>query len=635
MENYRRTMRRDLGRLASSGRTLREIFEISFSHEGMDAYERLNDLRLETKTYRSLRKDIESFASYLRAEYLPEEGEWIAIDLPNSPSFLIAFWGSLMAGYSPYLVNSYYPLELRRRLLERLSIRTVLSFSDEYPYFRRPRILSYPKGGRPDPAWWADRFAISSSLTGMEAKIAVFDGKAVASEIENSGQIVRENPWFLHDYKGAIKVGAILPFFHVFGLVVSYLWFAFYGRTIVFFPDLSPETLRATILRHGVTHIFGPPLLFHKLWKGIEEGVRAAGNKKEASFRKAARFLGKLGNVSPYLGLALSRLLMGEVRRQAFGQSPRFMITGGAWIDPEALRTINAIGYPLFNGYGTTEASITGANLSRKFKNRTSGAIGLPFPSVRYLLDEKGVLTVEGESLAQEILYLDGRVEKASPFRTHDLVEFRDGNYFIQGREGDLFVGENGENISPDLIEQRLSLPLASRFSVLDVEGGLTLLAEYRKGLASSLIKKELLEAKSALSEIPYGSSVSSMLLTYDPIASQNAIKVSRAQLRKALEDGSVRTFPLSSLGDDRPVSMGGSEDPDFLRLKELVLDSLGRKTEVLPGSDYFLDLGGDSMGYISLLLMVEQTFSLRLDLEKERALRTPEDFLKKIKEKQ
>ena len=128
MENYRSTVKHDLGKLRNSKRRLQDIFNIAFSHENMIAVERLNDLKLEEITYKELRREIENFASYLHYEYKPEEGEWIAIDLANGPLFLIAFWGSLMAGFNPYLVNSYYPLSLRLSLLDRLKIKKVPVF---------------------------------------------------------------------------------------------------------------------------------------------------------------------------------------------------------------------------------------------------------------------------------------------------------------------------------------------------------------------------------------------------------------------------------------------------------------------------------------------------------------------------
>ena len=633
MENYRKTVRQDLQALRSSKKEFRDLFEISFSHNRMPAYERLVDLRLEAVSYPELRRRIEAFASYFHAYFPPSKGEFIGIDLPNGPQFLIAFWGSLMAGYSPYLINRYYPLHLRHSLLKRLNVKKVLTLSDEYPDYDRPNLEDLPRDSSfssPKAEWWADCFALSSSLTGMKAKIAVYDGASVAAEIENSDSILAENPWFMQDYRGAIKVASILPLFHIFGIMVSYLWFAFFGRTVVFFHDLSSETVRSTIVRHGVTHIFAPPLLFNKLFEGIQEGVLQAGAKKGKAFRKAVDFVARVGDLSPRLSLFLSRHLLKEVRSKAFGESPRFMISGGAYIDPQVLKVVNAIGYPLFNGYGTTEASITGANLALPFSRRIDGSIGKPFSSVSYVLSQDGTLVVKGKSLARKVLLLDGGEETIDGFATDDLVRLCDGSYFIEGRKGDLFVSDSGENVSPDLIEKELRFAFASSFSVLELEGELTLVLQYPKGFSPALIREDMESARKQLSRISYGSSVSRIRLTYDPIANPNAIKTSRAQLRKAVEDGTVSLFLPSDLGL-KPKAKE-ERDETLAVIEEIFQSSLGKEGDIAPDSDFFLDLGGDSLGYISLVVGIEKAFGVHFDLERDRTLRTPRDFAERVR---
>lgn len=634
MENYRSTVKHDLGELRNSKRRLQDIFNIAFSHENMIAVERLNDLKLEEITYKELRREIENFASYLHHEYKPEDGEWIAIDLANGPLFLIAFWGSLMAGFNPYLVNSYYPLSLRLSLLDRLKIKKVLSLSKDYEDFVKPNLTSFSlRQETPKEEWWADNFALSSALTGMEAKIAIYDGKSISAEIENSEALLQANSWFMKDYRKRIKVAAILPFFHIFGIMVSYLWFAFYGRTMVFFNNLSTETVRATIIRHGVTHIFAPPLLFNKLCKGITEGVKQAGEKKQKAFNKGVNLISKIGDTSSKFAQFLAEHLMKEVRMQAFGESPKFMISGGAFIKPEVLKVVNAIGYPLFNGYGTTEASITGANLSLKFSERTNGSVGSPFPSITYLIDKDGSLSIKGTSLAKKIIYNDGRVEDIDTFQTNDLMKIKDGNYYIEGRKSDLFISSNGENVSPDLIEKALNVSLANAFSILELDDKLTLILQYNEGIASILMEKEISSLKEQLSKIAYGSSVTNIMVTFDPIANQNAIKPSRAQLKKAIKDGNVHL--LSPKEFHKPERTEEGADETLKAIEEIFLSSLGEKVTITPDSDYFVDLGGDSMGYISLLLSLEKAFDIHFDLEKDNNLRTPMAFYKKIKDKQ
>ena len=70
-----------------------------------------------------------------------------------------------------------------------------------------------------------------------------------------------------------MKLLMFLPLFHIFGLVASYFWFAFFGRTFVFLSDYSPNTILSTIRRHKVTHLFAVPLLWDTLAKEIKKEV--------------------------------------------------------------------------------------------------------------------------------------------------------------------------------------------------------------------------------------------------------------------------------------------------------------------------------------------------------------------------
>ncbi len=632
MENYHLTMKHDLSALQNSKKELKDIFEIIFAHHWMNAYERLVDLHIEKVTYLEFRKSIESFASYLINNFPASKDEFIAIDLVNGPSYLIAFWGTLMAGYTPYLVNSYYPLNIRLDILSKLKIRKIITLSNEYEGFIKINIdaKSYDfKNKSKDTYNWSNRFAISSSLTGLRPKVVIYDGSSVANEILNSDEIVKENPWFRKDYNRVIKVAAILPFFHLYGIMVSYLRFAFYGRTLVFFNNLASNTIRTTIIRHGVTHIFAPPILFNKLYSEIINGVERRGKKTVKRFNKAINLIQKIGNVFPNLSLKLSKILLKEVRIQAFGESPQFMITGGSYIDKDVLKVINGIGYPLFNGYGTTETSITSANFSLNFSKRIDGSIGKPFTSVKYSVNKDGCLVISGTSLAKKIIHLDGRSEDINIFATNDIVRVEDDKYFIEGRKDDLFIGPNGENISPDLLEQELNISIAKAFSILELNTKLTLVIQYDRDTSQTLINEELSSIKGQLSKIKYGSNINQIKLTYDLIANPNAIKVSRAQLKRAIENKTVNLFEPNNFHEESTVI----EDNDTIKLIEkLFLKSLQKEVKITQNSDYFLDLGGDSFGYISLVVSIENKFNTRIDFQKDYTLRTPLAFYKKIK---
>ena len=142
------------------------------------------------------------------------------------------------------------------------------------------------------------------------------------------------------------------------------------------------------------------------------------------------------------------------------------------------------------------------------------------------------------------------------------------------------------------------------------------------------LIKQEIKSIKEQLSKIAYGNSITSIMITYDNISNPSAIKVSRAQLIKAINENQINIFSINSLKEEETIEY---DDYIIETLKKLFLDSLEEKVDINPNSDYFIDLGGDSFGYISLLVSIEQTFNIHINLEKDYSLRTPYSFYKKI----
>ncbi|MCL2442617.1 MAG: AMP-binding protein [Treponema sp.] len=640
MENYKKTVKKDIGALLKSGRTLKDIYKVIFSHSDLFAYERLVDYEIDAVTYKAFDLEIRSFAAYIKHTYPDAAGEYIGIDLGNTPNFLIAFWGVLMSGNKPYLVNSFYPSDLRMKLLKRINVRLIITGAADYTDFTVVNIETYDKKDlQITDEFWHNEFALSSTLTGLEAKICIFDGETVANQILNAQDILRTNNWLMNDYQRRIKIAVILPLFHIFGIMVSYFWFAFFGRTMVFLKDNSPDTIRGTINRHKVTHIFAPPILFHKLYKGIMNGISQESEKRKKKFQKGIKLSFALQNIFPSLGVSISKKLFKEVLAASFGVSPRFMISGGAYIDREALKIINCIGYPLFNGYGTTETAISGANLAKKISLRTDGSIGNPFKSVNYEYDDDGTLIVSGNSICKKIITLKDEIElfrNSSGFnniKTNDIIKTVNGRHYITGRKSDLFIGENGENISPDTIENELKVKNANRFCILELDGKLSIVLEFGEKMPGTIINNEIENIKKSLVKITYGQYINDIFVTHQPIANPNAIKVSRALLRRRIGEGEIILKGYKELYDGNKGSNDTTNDATMLLIKDVFKTVANTDMEVQHSSDFFLDLGGTSLDYFMLIHELESIFNIQINLEKNRNLRTPECFYKHIME--
>ena len=107
------------------------------------------------------------------------------------------------------------------------------------------------------------------------------------------------------------------------------------------------------------------------------------------------------------LGKKLASKMFEEVQSKVFGDSIKFMITGGGYISDDANELINAIGYPLYNGYGMSEIGITSVELRKKLKYRLQASIGKPFNTVEYQVGDDNVLRVKSKSLCKKIITKD------------------------------------------------------------------------------------------------------------------------------------------------------------------------------------------------------------------------------------
>lgn len=134
----------------------------------------------------------------------------------------------------------------------------------------------------------------------------------------------------------------------------------------------------------------------------------------------------------------------------------RLVAVGGAPVSPRLLSRAEALGLPVFEGYGLSEsASVVAVNAPGA---RRAGSVGRPLPHVRLRVADDGELMVSGASFAG---YL-GEPLSADPNRwiaTGDLGAVdEDGFVFLEGRKKHIFISGFGRNIAPEWIERELIL---------------------------------------------------------------------------------------------------------------------------------------------------------------------------------
>lgn len=193
---------------------------------------------------------------------------------------------------------------------------------------------------------------------------------------------------------------------------------------------------------------------------GLNAGIRINGD----GHRKAG-FLVRLVNFLPY---QLAEMLVFKKVRKIFGNNIRYCVGGGALLDIRQQVFFNAIGVPVYQGYGLSEATpIISANTPEIHKMGSSGKL-LPNLKCRILKadgseaaqGEKGEIVILGDNVMKG--YYKNPESTAKTIKdgwlfTGDLGYFdKDGFLVVVGREKALLISADGEKYSPEGIEEAI-----------------------------------------------------------------------------------------------------------------------------------------------------------------------------------
>lgn len=277
----------------------------------------------------------------------------------------------------------------------------------------------------------------------------------------------------------------ILPLDHCFAHVVGFYIMIACGASVATVQvGATPiETLKniPQNIREVQPHfLLSVPALAKNFRKSIESSIRAKGPAAERLFRLALRTayaynLDGYGKgrgwrivLKPFVAL-FDAVLFRKVR-EAFGGCLRFFVGGGALLDAELQRFFYAIGIPMFQGYGLSEATPVISTNSPNYHWHRFGSSGkILQPLDLKIVDEQGNTLPRGEK--GEIVIRGENVMAGywkNPEATADTV--RDGwlhtgdmGYvsedeflYVLGRFKSLLIASDGEKYSPEGMEEAI-----------------------------------------------------------------------------------------------------------------------------------------------------------------------------------
>jgi len=258
---------------------------------------------------------------------------------------------------------------------------------------------------------------------------------------------------------------SFLPLSHTLERTVGYYVPVMAGAVIAYarsVPDLPDDlkTIRPTML-------ISVPRIFERVYGKIQDGL------EQSAFRRTLfnlavsvgwdRFLHLQGRgpktARMMLWPLLDKLVSGKLAA-GLGGRLRGAVSGGAPLPKAVGKAFNALGIPVYQGYGLTESS---PSLSiNTATHNIPWSIGLPLHGVELRIGENDELLARGPNIMMGYWRNDEATREAIDddgwLHTGDCARIdEDGFVYITGRIKDIIVLSNGEKVPPADMESAIA----------------------------------------------------------------------------------------------------------------------------------------------------------------------------------
>jgi long-chain acyl-CoA synthetase len=288
----------------------------------------------------------------------------------------------------------------------------------------------------------------------------------------------------LMDLPPFYKTLLILPWDHSFGHTCGIYAFMGKGASIasVKTGKTPMETLRnlpGCLKEIKPNLLMSVPAIAKNFRKNIEKGIKEKGKFTELLFNHALKISYSYNKEGWNKGQGLQKIkkplidfydkLIFSKIREAYGGELDYFIGGGALLDIELQRFFYALGIPMFQGYGLSEAAPTiSSNSMSRHKLGSSGVLvnnmdlkicdddGNELPT-----GQKGEIVIRGGNVMHGYWKNESATKEALRdgwLYTGDMGYMsEDGYLYVLGRFKSLLIADDGEKFSPEGIEEAMT----------------------------------------------------------------------------------------------------------------------------------------------------------------------------------
>jgi long-chain acyl-CoA synthetase len=402
------------------------------------------------KTYNDFYNDVTLMSNYLSNNY---KNKHIALIGENSYNYLVLFFSIINSKNVAVLIDKDLSKEKIQELLKK-SDSKVLFYSKDYCDIDglEKKYKSYFIEDIENIIKTSKDLSFKDNKAKNECRVIFFTSGTTGA---NKGVMLSEKN-ILSDIYGASSlfkpdglVFSCLPFHHAFGLITSILKPFYYGVPV--FLNHSLKYLTNELKLSAPNTMFVVPVFIENFYKQIWKNARLT--KKDYMLKTMI----KLSNSLLKVGIDLRSYLFKSITKN-FGGNLKYIICGGAFLDKKYVKWFRSIGIEILNGYGITECSpVLAVNRNEYYKD---GSVGQVVRGATIKIENNEIL-VKGD-IVMLGYYKDEQatkeVMKKGYFNTGDFGYLdEEGFLYITGRKKNLIILSNGENISPEVIEEKIS----------------------------------------------------------------------------------------------------------------------------------------------------------------------------------
>ncbi len=421
-------------------KTLRDLVERSAELYGDKTYiKEKSGKEVVEKSFNNFLCDTRKIADYLLTE---NDGKLHAAVIgPTSYAYLSAYFGTVTAGNVIVPLDAQLPCPDIIELLQRADVSVffydgryapmlpaIKAACPEVKYYvclqatedgeNLPAILAKYEPATELPRVTSDMLAsivYTSGTTGKSKGVMLSHGNFADNTFARDGESSTEDVTL-----------TVLPIHHIYCFTCDILLSLRYGATVCVNDSMMRIAMNLKLFQPTV--ILLVPMIAETILKQIKAACAA---KPEIP--------------APMIAQAV------------FGGRLRGIYSGGAYLAPEIIEEYKKLGIPMSQGYGMTECSPRISN--SKLDEESFGDVGLIVNRCQVRIED-GEIVVKSPSVMQG--YYKDPEETAKTIidgwlHTGDLGYVENNRVFITGRKKNLIILSNGENVSPEELENKFA----------------------------------------------------------------------------------------------------------------------------------------------------------------------------------